>query len=253
MSSALAHHEPYRLSAGVLALAVHLAFFTVLYFGIRWQSHSSEKYTVEMWDSLPTTEVVPKAEPAPAPPPPPPVRMEPTPPAKVVAPVLPPVKAEIEIRDKKSKKAEVKPSPAKTDEKKEKAAAKAGQEAEQRELAAYEANSEQRRQAVQAQVRAEVTAATQTQIDRYQDMIRNKIRRKMRTVSDVPESAEAIFKVTLLPDGMLMGDPVLVKSSGFPAYDDAAERAILSAEPLPVPTDVSLQKMFRELKLSIKP
>ncbi len=251
MSSALAHQEPYRLSAGVLALAVHLAFFAVLYFGVRWQSHPSERYTVEMWDSLPTTEVVPKQEPAPAPPPP--VRMEPIPPAQVAVPVLPPVKAEIEIRDKKAKKTEVKPSPAKTDEKKEKAAAKARQEAEQRELAAYEANSEQRRQAVQAQVRAEVNAATQTQIDRYQDMIRNKIRRKMRTVSDVPESAEAIFKVTLLPDGMLMGDPVLVKSSGFPTYDDAAERAILSAEPLPVPTDVSLQKMFRELKLSIKP
>lgn len=253
MSAALAYREPHFFVAGALALAVHLAFFVPLYFATRWQSHSSEKYTVEMWDSLPTTEVAPKQEPAPAPPPPPPVRMEPTPPAKVVAPVLPPVKAEIEIRDKKSKKTEVKPSPTKTDEKKEKAAAKARQEAEQRELAAYEANSEQRRQAVQAQVRAEVTAATQTQIDRYQDMIRNKIRRKMRTVSDVPDSAEAIFKVTLLPDGMLMDDPVLVKSSGYPAYDDAAVRAILSAEPLPVPTDVSLQKMFRELKLSIKP
>jgi colicin import membrane protein len=72
-------------------------------------------------------------------------------------------------------------------------------------------------------------------------------------VADVPESAEAIFKVTLLPDGMLMEDPVLIKSSGSPAYDDAAARAILSAEPLPVPTDVSLQKMFRELKLSIRP
>jgi colicin import membrane protein len=249
MSAVLEYREPHFFVAGALALAVHLAFFVPLYFAARWQSHSSERYMVEMWDSLPTAEVAPKQEPAP----PPPVRMEPTPPAKVVAPVLPPVKAEIEIRDKKSKKAEVKPSPAKTDEKKEKAAAKARQEAEQRELAAYEANSEQRRQAVQAQVRAEVTAATQTQIDRYQDMIRNKIRRKMRTVSDVPESAEAIFKVTLLPDGMLMGAPVLVKSSGFPTYDDAAERAILLAEPLPVPTDVSLQKMFRELKLSIKP
>ncbi len=253
MSAALAYREPHFFVAGALALAVHLAFFVPLYFATRWQSHPSERYTVEMWNSLPTTEAVPKAEPAPAPPPPPPVRTEPTPPAKVVAPVLPPVKAEIEIRDKKSKKTEVKPSPTKADAKKEKAAAKARLEAEQRELAAYEANSEQRRQAVQAQVRAEVTAATQTQIDRYQDMIRNKIRRKMRTVSDVPDSAEAVFKVTLLPDGMLMDDPVLVKSSGYPAYDDAAERAILSAEPLPVPTDVSLQKMFRELKLSIKP
>jgi colicin import membrane protein len=260
MSAALAYREPHFFVAGALALAVHLAFFVPLYFATRWQSHSSERYTVEMWNSLPTAEVVPKVEPAPALPPP--VRVEPTAPAKVVAPVLPPVKAEIEIRDKKSKKTEVKPLPAKTDAKKEEAVAKARQEAEQRklaeqreqrELAAYEASSERRRQAVQAQVRAEVNAATQTQIDRYQDMIRNKIRRKMRTVSDVPDSAEAIFKVTLLPDGTLMDDPVLVKSSGYPAYDDAAERAILSAEPLPVPTDVSLQKMFRELKLSIKP
>ena len=248
MSAALAYREPHFFVAGALALAVHLAFFVPLYFATRWQSHSSERYMVEMWDSLPTTEVVPHQEPAPAPPPP--ARMEPTPPAKVVAPVLPPVKAEIEIRDKKSRKTELKQSPAKTDDKKERAAAKARQEAEQKELEAY---SDKIRQAEQERVRAEVNTATQVQVERYQNLIRNKIRRKMRTVSDVPENAEAIFKVTLLPDGMLMDDPVLVKSSGFPAYDDAAERAILSAEPLPVPTDVSLQKMFRELKLSIKP
>jgi colicin import membrane protein len=72
-------------------------------------------------------------------------------------------------------------------------------------------------------------------------------------VADVPANVEAIFKVTLLPDGTLVDDPVLVKSSGFPAYDEAAERAILSAEPLPVPTDPMLQKLFRELKLSIRP
>jgi len=248
MSAALAYREPHFFVAGALALAVHLAFFVPLYFATRWQSHSSERYTVEMWDSLPTAEVVPNQEPASAPPPP--ARMEPTPPAKVVAPVLPPVKAEIEIRDKKSRKAEIKQPPAKTDDMKVKAAAKARQEAEQIELEAY---SDKIRQAEQERVRAEVSAATQVQVERYQNLIRNKIRRKMRTVSDVPESAEAIFKVTLLPDGMLMDDPVLVKSSGFPAYDDAAERAILSAEPLPVPTDISLQKMFRELKLSIKP
>ena len=254
MSTALAYNEPYRFSAGVLALTVHLVFFAVLYFGVRWQSQSSEKFMVEMWDSLPDTEVVPKLEPAPAPPPP--ARMEPTPPAKVVVPVLPPVKAEIEIRDKKSKKTEVKEKPVKIDAKKEKAAARAKQDAE---LAAYTEKkekirqAEQVREAEQERVRAEVSTATQVQVERYQSLIRNKIRRKMKQVADVPESAEAIFTVTLLPDGMLMDDPVLVKSSGFPAYDDAAERAILSAEPLPVPTDVSLQKMFRELKLSIKP
>lgn len=246
MSGALSYREPYRYSAGALALMVHVAFFALLYFGVRWQSQSSESFTVQMWDSLPDTQVVPSQEPPP-PPPPQPAKVEPAPPARVVPPVLPPVKAEIQVRDKKSRKAEAK---ARQDDQKAKAAARARQEAERRELEAY---SEKIRQAEQQRVRAEVSTATRVQVERYQDMIRSKIRRKMKAVADVPDSAEAIFKVTLLPDGMLMDDPVLLKSSGFPAYDDAAARAILSAEPLPVPDDVSLQKMFRELKLSIKP
>jgi colicin import membrane protein len=94
--------------------------------------------------------------------------------------------------------------------------------------------------------------ATKVQVERYQDMIRSKIRRKMKMVADVPDSAEAVFKITLLPDGTVM-DVELKKSSGFPAYDNAAERAIRLADPLPMPAEVSLQMMFRELKLSIRP
>jgi colicin import membrane protein len=227
MSTALAYHEPYRFSAGVLALMVHLGFFMVLYFGVRWQSRPPEGFMVEMWDNLPNAEVVPEQKPISS------AKMEPIRAPKVVAPVSPSVKADIEVLDKKSRKAR--------------------QEAELKELKKYEANSERIRKAEQERIRAEVSVATKVQVERYRDLIINKIRRNRKEVADVPASAEAIFKVTLLPDGTLMDDPVLVKSSGFPAYDEAAERAILSAEPLPVPTEVSLQKMFRELKLSIKP
>jgi colicin import membrane protein len=246
MSTALAYPEPYRFSAGLLALTVHLAFFAVLYFGVHWQSRTPESFVVEMWDNLPDTEAVPEQAP------PPTAKMEPKPPSRVVAPALPPVKADIEVRDK-NKKADAKEKLSKKD----KAKAEARQEAERKELEAYEMRNrkldQQRVQAEQERVRAEVSVAMQVQVERYQDLIRNKIRRKMKMVADVPASAEAIFKVTLLPDGTLVDDPVLVKSSGFPAYDNAAERAILAAEPLPVPTDLSLQKLFRELKLSIKP
>jgi colicin import membrane protein len=201
-----------------------------------------------MWDNLPDTEVAPERTPPPV------GKMEPMPPRKVVSPVLPPVKADIELRDKKNKKADVKVKPDKKNQAKEKAAK---QEAERKELEAYAMRNrtldQQRVQAEQERVRNEVSTATQVQVERYQDLIRNKIRRKMKMVADVPDSAEAIFKVTLLPDGTLVDDPVLVKSSGYPAYDEAAARAILSAEPLPVPNDVSLQKLFRELKLSIRP
>ncbi len=246
MSTALAYQEPYRFTAGVLALTVHLVLFALLYFGVRWQSHPPEAFTVEMWEGLPNAEVVPQQAPAP------PVMAEPAPQPKVVPPVLPPVKADIEMREKKSKKAKVAEKPAKKDEKKERAAAKARQEAERRELEAY-SNRQAERQRVLNEVRNEVSTRTQAQVDRYRDLIINKIRRRRKEVADVPKDAEAIFKVTLLPDGTLMDDPVLIKSSGFPAYDEAAERAILAAEPLPVPDDVSLQKMFRELKLSIRP
>jgi colicin import membrane protein len=175
--------------------------------------------------------------------------MEPMAPHRVVAPALPPVKADIEIRDKKNKKD-------KQVKKEKAAAAKAKQEADLRELKAYSdkiRKADQQRQAEQNRIRAEVSMEAKVQVDRYQDLIISKIRRKRKEVADVPASAEAIFKVTLLPDGTLMDDPVLVKSSGYPAYDDAAERAILAAEPLPIPTDPSLQPLFRELKLSIKP
>ncbi len=250
MSATLSYSEPYRFSAGALALLVHVFFFSLLYFGVRWQSHPNEEFAVEMWSNIPNAEVAPE-------PPPPPVMAEPTPPAKVVAPAAPPVKADIEVREKKSKKAEVKEKPAQKSEVKEKAAAKARRDAaDLKALQDYEkkqAAEQERVQAVKDQVRAEVGAATQVQVDRYTSMIRSKIRRKIIKVADVPENAEVIYKVTLLPDGMLMDDPVLLKSSGIPAYDAAVARAILSAEPLPVPDDVSLQKMFRELKLSIRP
>ena len=206
MSATLTYPEPYRFSAGVLALLVHVAFFSLLYFGVRWQSQPPQEYMVEMWESLPNAEVAPEQ------PPTPPSRMEPTPPAKVVAPVSPPVKADIEVREKKSKKAKVKEKPAKKNEKKEKAAARAKTGGR---TARAGGVFERSRKAEQERVRAEVNTATKVQVERYQDLIRNKIRRKRKKVADVPESAEAIFKVTLLPDGMLMDDPVLVKSSGF--------------------------------------
>ncbi len=237
MSAALAYQEEsHRFSAGLLALAVHLAFIAVLYLGVRWQSQPPERLVVEMWDRLPDAGEMPERSPS--------AKREPMQSNKVVTPASPTGKADIELRDKKNAK-------------KEKAAAKARQEAERRELEAYSKRirkAEQARiRAEQERVRAEVSLATQVQVERYESLIRNKIRRKMKMVADVPQDVEAIFKVTLLPDGSLMDDPLLVKSSGFPAYDDAAERAILSAEPLPVPTDIALQKLFRELKLSIRP
>lgn len=271
MNATLTYQEPYRFSAGMLALTVHLLLFLFLYFGFHWQSQPPDTFMVEMWDSLPNAEVITEQEPIPA------VMVEPAPPPpKVVVPVLPPVEAEIEVRDKKKQKAEKKEKQAQKDREKEKAvaaarekqekekkekeeaaaAAKANQEKEQRELDEYVARRKQTEQerirAEQARVRAEVDAATATQVGRYQDMIRSKIRRNIVMPPNVPETAVAEFKVTVLPGGDVM-DVELLKSSGNTAYDNAAERAIYKAQPLPLPDDAGLQKMFRELRLTIRP
>lgn len=233
MSATLTFSEPYRLPAGMLALAVHLLFFLVLYSGFRWQAQPPEEFMVEMWESLPDVPVLPEQEQTP--------KTEAPAQPKALPPVLPPVKAEIEIRDKKAKEKK------RAEEKK--AAAKARQEKEERELNEYVSR---RVLAEQTRVRAEVDAATATQVGRYQDMIRAKIRSKIVMPPDVPDTARAEFKVTLLPGGDVL-DVELLHSSGHTAYDSAAERAIYKAQPLPVPSEEDLQKMFRELRLTIRP
>jgi colicin import membrane protein len=238
MSAALTYPEPYRFSAGVLALTVHLFFFFVLYFGFRWQAQPPEEFMVEMWESLPEVEVAPEQQPQQ------PALVEPKPLPKVTPPVLPPVKADIEVRDKKKKQAEEKVKAA--------AEARVKQEKEKRELDKYAAQRAASLQQEQARIRAEVDAATATLVGSYQDKIRAKIRRNIVMPPDVPESAKAEFKVTLLPGGDVL-EVELIRSSGHTAYDNAAERAIYKAQPLPVPTEEGLQKMFRELKLTIRP
>jgi colicin import membrane protein len=184
----------------------------------------------------------------------------PAPSQPVKAATPPPVKAEIELREKKAGKVKpvqpakpVKPAKPSAKELKELKELKAKQQAEeQRLLEEYTENRRNNEQAEKARVRAEVSAATAAEVGRYEDMIRGKIRRNIVMPPDVAESVTSEFKVTLLPGGMVM-EVELVKGSGNPAYDNAAERAIYKAQPLPVPANAELQKMFRELRLIIRP
>lgn len=234
MSHALNYQEPYRVPAGLLALAVHVAFIGFLVMGVRWQSQPPEDFSVELWSGLPVADAPLQQEDVPL--------VEPAPPVPTKADVTQPEIADIQLREKDTKKAD--------DAKRIEQELKSKREAEeQRLLAEY---SDKRRQAEQARVRAEISGATAAEVGRYQDMIRSKIRRNIVMPPDVPDSSVAEFKVTLLPGGMVM-DAVLMKSSGITAYDNAAERAIYKAQPFPLPTDAGLQKMFRELRLTIRP
>ncbi len=235
MSAVQVYRDPYRWQAALLALGVHAAFAAFLMFGVRWQQHDAGQYAVELWQALPEPaeqqEVVE-----------PPKQV--APPQEAVQPAPAPVtqKADIELRDKKVKKP-AKPQPSAKELRQRKLLE------EQRVLEAY---AEQQRESARARVRAEVAAATAAEVGRYQDMIRSKIRHNIVMPPNVAAGISVEFKVILLPDGSVL-DAVRMKSSGNTAYDEATERAIYKAQPLPMPTDPVLKKRFRELRLTIRP
>ncbi len=248
--SAVAYSEPYKLPASALALAVHGAFFVLLYFGVSWQAQPPQGMVVDIWDSLPESQVVPvmveppplaQAEPPPPVEPPPLVKVEPPPPVETVRAVVPP-KADIEIEKKKPPakpveiRAPVVPPKAVVPEKTDAAQVNQNAQAEQQAMAAQE------------RMRAEQAAAVGQVMDEHKARIVAKIRRNIVMPPDVPDNAKAEFDVTLLPGGTVLSVK-LVKPSGFAAYDSAVERAILKAQPLPLPPDGSLFSRFRELHL----
>ncbi len=242
MSRALHYQEPKRVAAGMLAMTVHVVFLLLLMFGVRWQNRAPDSFAVELWQSLPMDEVVVTNEPVPATA----SKQETTsPPKQEELPASPPPvtpQAEIELRDKKATK-KTPPQPSARELRRRR-------QAEAQRL--LEEQAEQRQAAEQARVRDEVRAATAAEVGRYQDMIRGKIRHNIVMPPDVSPNAEVIFKVTLLPGGSVL-DAVILKGSGNPAYDEATERAIYKAQPLPLPTDPLLKKQFRELRLTIRP
>ncbi len=242
----LTYRQPNRMPAALLALLVHTLFFALLYFGVGWHSEQPQGMTVDMWDALPAATSASVAEPAPREPEP----VEPPKPViKEVAPAKPePIKAEIELKDKKKplekvtevkKPVEVaKPVPPKiTETMRAEQAAKAEMERVRAERAAAEAAQ---------------AAANGRVISEYEGKIKGKIRRNIVMPPDVQDNAKAEFRVTLLPGGTVL-DVKLTKSSGNAAYDSAVERAILKSQPLPLPPDAALFQKFRDLDLGFKP
>ena len=90
-----------------------------------------------------------------------------------------------------------------------------------------------------------------SEIDRFRGRIRDKIRGKANVPDSVTGRPEVQVRITILPGGEVL-DIVILKSSGNRVYDAAIERAIRSAQPLPVPSDPELFGQFRSLTLNIQ-
>ena len=284
-------HRPRRprgkWMALALAILVNIVFLGVLVFSVSWQNRAPVPITAELYAppaKTPVAEPPPRTEPPPSPPraePPPepaPPKIEPRPappPPKVAKPEPRPAdiaekarqenerrvkeQAEREKREREQKEAETK----KAEEKRQ----AEQRDRQQREVAALRAQAEretQQRTQVEreAQLRAQAERESRERAQQtikatdsraqaeWVDRIRSKVRDSVIEPPDLTGNPEAVFDVIQLPTGEVI-DVRLRKSSGVRAYDDAVQRAILKASPLP---KAPRPEMFeRVLTLRVRP
>jgi len=230
--------EPALLSSFVLAAGMHAVLIAIMFLGVRFQSHAPTTVEVELWDTPPPP---PQAEVKPEPPPPPPPKIEPE---KPVA------KPDIAVQ----KKPEPKPKPkAKPEPKRDRDSEKRMREQLAMEQKALAVHDEQRKEReLKALIAKQQQAARDRGLATWTDKIKSKIRSRIpvQVADAVGGNPDAIFNVALLPNGEVL-TVRMKKSSGNKAYDDAVERAILGASPLPKPDDASLFQ--RQLELTFRP
>jgi colicin import membrane protein len=241
--------------SGAGAFGMHLLFLALLVFGVNWQRKIEPQVNiVDLWANLPS-----QAQPKVIPPPPPPPEPEVKPQVKPVEP--PPVKVtpkpevakpDIALKEKAEKERRLL-----EEKQKQKAARKREEEAKasQKQQQAKEAEAQRLAKEQEAEQRriAEQQAAAQAKLlNDYTQRIRARIRNFVVLPPNIQGNPEAEFDVILLPGGEVLSAK-LKHASGNAAYDSAVERAILKAQPLPLPPNPALFKDFRELNLKFRP
>jgi len=255
--------EPRQLFSALLSATMHLLLLAVLVLGVQWQNRPAETVQVELWN--PPAEAPRAEEPKPEP------KVEPAPPPVVQPEVAKPepVLPKPEIVEKKALPEKTVPKPVEKPKPLPKPIAKVepkpvppqaparprDEEAQRqiREQLQREQNSlavDRERQHMKDQLAREADASRLRGLADYEAKIRNKVRGNIVLPPDIQGNPEAHFLVVQLPTGEVLSSR-LVKSSGYRAYDEAVERAILKSSPLPKPDRPEL--FSRELKLTFRP
>lgn len=266
----------------VLAVLMHAGLILFLWFGISWQNNAPVQVEAEVWDMKVQAAAPPPPPPQPVveetPPPPPPAKVQQ--PVEQPPAVKPPdialerakqkeeqkklleekkleeklARAKQELADKKAqeladKKAEEKAA----DKAAEKAAAdkKLAEKLAKTKLAAAEQkkldavrDAEMRRIAGAAGSTGEAAKSTAPRSDSgYQAAITRAIKSTTSFLgnTDVPGNPRVEFRIEELPSGEILSVKK-IKSSGVPAFDDAVERGINKASPLPKKKDGTVER-----------
>ena len=266
--AAYAYETPNEKAiSGAAALVMHGLFLALLIFGVNWKKPEPAAMVAELWSNLP-----PAAAPKPEPPPPPPPKVEPEPPKpapKVEAKPVPKVepkpqpKAEIDLREKQEREKKAKEQAALEKKKREEQALAEKKKREERERAealkqqqAKEAEAKRRAQEqadAQRRIAQQQAAAQAREIDKYKQAIAARIKRFIVEPPNLQGNPEVEVDVKVLPGGEVLAITTR-RGSGQTAYDNAVERAIQRAQPLPLPpADSPIFPQFRELNLKFRP
>ncbi|NKN34403.1 cell envelope integrity protein TolA, partial [Marichromatium bheemlicum] len=101
--------------------------------------------------------------------------------------------------------------------------------------------------------RGSLSSAEQRQIDYYKGVIGDRVRQHFSYPPGMSEGLSVEFEVRVTSAGYIVpGSVAMLRSSGTPAFDQAALAALWGAEPLPVPTG-TLFDQFREFTFTFRP
>ena len=274
-----------RKKARAFAIGMHVAVIVLLIFGVSWQRRQSEPAAiVDLWSSMappkqeappPPPKAEPKVEPRPEPKPKP---APPPPPPKPEVKAVP--KADIALKEKLEKERKIKEreeqdkkKQQELDKRKQEEAKKLKAEQQQQQVEAKKKEEEKKKldkerlaqeaeakklaaekQALADKLAREAASAQAGEIDKYRRLIQDRVKRFIVEPANLQGNPEVEVELRILPGGDVLEPSVRVRrSSGNPAYDQAVERAILKASPLPVPSDPSLFNQLRELNLKVRP
>ncbi len=281
------HERTIAWKSGLLAMLVHLLLLSALLFSFNWKAaHTVVNVSeVTLWKELPNNvKPAPKPIPkvAPQPEPEPEIKEEPQPepePEVKEEPQPEPEEPKVDIELENKKKLEEEKRKKLEEEKKKKELAKK-EELKKKRLAEKKEKEKLRREKLKKlqetafddevidenekrlqDLQAEVaqaspekpSGASQGEMNEYVAKIQAKIKGNLVRSLCADGNPRLIFNIKLLPTGEFISNPILKKSSGNIACDDAVERAVIASEILPVPTDANAFTSFRNLNLKFRP
>jgi colicin import membrane protein len=273
-----------NLQANLFTLVIHLALFIFMIFSVNWNVKAPYYAEIELWDAVPT-QTKPKPQIKKTKP-----KIKKTAPSEDLKKIQ--QKKDADIQLKKKKAAELKKKKAAELKKKKAAELKKKKEInrlqkqlleeEKLEKIQKQLLEEEKLEKIQKDILAQekleklqedlrdkdlvkdtriaiegqedlVAGSNSGELEKYKALIQQKIYQNVNKQLCGLDPVELTFEITLMPTGDLIGEAKMIKSSKIESCDLAVERAILQAQPLPMPQDNRLFSQLKKLKLKFQP